>query len=211
MHFSLVEFFFFKLEDNCFTMLCWLLPHDKVNQPRVFMYMCVCLVAQSCLTLCEPMDCSPPGSSVHSPGKNTGVGRHALLQKIFPTQGLNLGLLHCKQILYHLSCRGVPISIYPLPLQPLSHPTPPGGHRAPSQAPHVTQQLLASSLLCTQQCIYLCQRSSLHSPHPPLPHCVHKPLLSVCISIPALKIRSSGSIFQIPYIYVNIQYLFFSF
>ena len=40
------------------------------------------LVAQSCLTLCDPMDCSPPGSSVHGdfPGKNTGVGCHALLQ-----------------------------------------------------------------------------------------------------------------------------------
>jgi len=40
------------------------------------------------------MDCSPPGSSVHgdSPGKNTGVGCHALLQGIFPTQGLNPGL-----------------------------------------------------------------------------------------------------------------------
>ena len=38
------------------------------------------LVAQSCLTLCDPMDCSLPGSSVHggSPGKNTGVGSHAL-------------------------------------------------------------------------------------------------------------------------------------
>ena len=37
------------------------------------------------------MDCSPPGSSVHgdSPGKNTGVGCHALLQGIFLTQGLN--------------------------------------------------------------------------------------------------------------------------
>ena len=36
---------------------------------------CVCLVIQSCLTLCDPMDCSPPGSSVHgdSPGKNTGA------------------------------------------------------------------------------------------------------------------------------------------
>ena len=47
-----------------------------------------CLVTQSCLTLCNPMDCSPPGSSVHgdSPGKNTGVGCHALLQGIFPTQ-----------------------------------------------------------------------------------------------------------------------------
>ena len=49
----------------------------------------VCLVAQSCLTLCDPMDCSPPGSSVHggSPGKNTGLRCYALLQGIFPTQG----------------------------------------------------------------------------------------------------------------------------
>ena len=62
-------------------------------------------VAQSCPTLCDPMDCSPPGSSVHgdSPGKNTGVDNHSLLQGIFPTQGLNPGLLHCRQILYHKS------------------------------------------------------------------------------------------------------------
>ena len=41
-----------------------------------------CLVAQLCLTLCDPMDCSVPGPSVHgdSPGKNTGVGCHAFLQ-----------------------------------------------------------------------------------------------------------------------------------
>ena len=67
---------------------------------------CVCaLVTQSCLTLREPIDCSPPGSSVHgdSPGQSTGVGCHALLQGIFPTQGSNLGLLHCRWILYHLS------------------------------------------------------------------------------------------------------------
>ena len=51
-------------------------------------------------------DCSLPGSSVHgdSPGKNTGMGCHALLQGIFPTQGLNPGLLH--YILYHLSYQG---------------------------------------------------------------------------------------------------------
>ena len=50
------------------------------------------------------MDCSPPGFSVHgSPGKNTGVGSHSLLQVVFLTQGLNLGLLHCRQILYSLS------------------------------------------------------------------------------------------------------------
>ena len=40
----------------------------------------LCLVTQSCLTLCNPMDCSPPGFSVHrdSLGKNTGVNCHAL-------------------------------------------------------------------------------------------------------------------------------------
>ena len=59
------------------------------------------LIAQSCLTLCDPMDCSPPGSSVHgdSAGKNTGVGSHSLLQGIFQIQGSNSGLLHCRQIL----------------------------------------------------------------------------------------------------------------
>ena len=68
--------------------------------------------AQSCLTLCEPMDCSLPGSSVHgdSPGKNTGVGCHALLQGFFPTQGSNPGLPHCRQILYHLSHQGSPLT-----------------------------------------------------------------------------------------------------
>ena len=48
------------------------------------------LVAQTCPTLCDPMDCSLPGSSVHgSLGKNTGVGSHSLLQGIFLTQGSN--------------------------------------------------------------------------------------------------------------------------
>ena len=63
------------------------------------------LVAQSCPTLCNPMDCSPPGSSVHrdSPGKNTGVGCLALFQGIFPTQGSNPSLPHCRRILYRPS------------------------------------------------------------------------------------------------------------
>ena len=60
------------------------------------------------------MDCSPPGSFVHggSPGKNTGVGCLALLQGIFPTQGLNPGFLHCRQILYLLSQQGSPFKTY---------------------------------------------------------------------------------------------------
>jgi len=47
----------------------------------------LCLVTQLCLPLCDPMDCSLPGFSVHgdSPGKNTGMGCHALLQGIFLT------------------------------------------------------------------------------------------------------------------------------
>ena len=52
------------------------------------------LVAQSCLTLCDPMNCSPPGSSAHgeSPGNNIEVDCHALLQGIFPSQESNRGL-----------------------------------------------------------------------------------------------------------------------
>ena len=70
----------------------------------------LCLVPQSRLTLCNPMDCSPPGSSVHedSPGTNTEMGCHALLQEIFPTLELNWGLPHCRQILYLLSYQGSP-------------------------------------------------------------------------------------------------------
>ena len=63
-----------------------------------------------CPALRNPTDCSPPDSSVHggSPGKDTGVGCHALLQGIIPTQGSNSGLLHCRRILYHLSHPGRP-------------------------------------------------------------------------------------------------------
>ena len=44
----------------------------------------------------------------NSPGQNTGVGSCSLLQGIFPTQGLNPGLPHCRQTLYHLSQQGSP-------------------------------------------------------------------------------------------------------
>ena len=66
--------------------------------------------AQSCPTLRDPVDCTSPGLSVHgdSPGKNTGVGCHAVLQEIFPTQESNPGLLHCRRSLSHLSHQGSP-------------------------------------------------------------------------------------------------------
>ena len=69
---------------------------------QLCMCVCVCvLVTLSSLILCDPTDYSLPGCSIHgdSPGKNTGVGYHALLQETFLTQGSNPGLLHCGQIL----------------------------------------------------------------------------------------------------------------
>ena len=126
-------------------------------------------ITQSCLTLCDPVDCSPPGSSVHgifqarvlkpfpsprdlpnpgikpgspalqadallseppgkhglyspwnSPSQNTGMGSFSLLQGIFATQGLNPGLLHCRQILYQLSHKGNPKNTIVEPLNNLS-------------------------------------------------------------------------------------------
>ena len=47
-------------------------------------------------------------SSWNSPGQNTGEGSHYLLQGIFPNQGWNSGLSHCRRILYQLSLKGTP-------------------------------------------------------------------------------------------------------
>ena len=85
------------------------LPEDRIiSYSSLLLLPYMCLVSQLCPTLCDPLDCSPPGSSVHedSPGKNTGVGGHALLWGILPTQGLNPGLPYCRQTLYHLSKQG---------------------------------------------------------------------------------------------------------
>ena len=92
-------------------------PHSPQEEPEFWtsgpkscerfpVILCVlCLVAQLRPTLCNPVDCSPPGSSVHgdSPGKNTGVGCHALLQEIFLTKGWNPGLPHSRWILHRWS------------------------------------------------------------------------------------------------------------
>ena len=80
-------------------------------------YICVCvcvcvkaIVGQSCLTLCNLWIavCQALLCLWNSLGKNTRVGSHSLLQRIFLTQGSNLGLLHCRQILYSLSHQGSP-------------------------------------------------------------------------------------------------------
>ena len=73
------------------------------------------MLSPSCPTVCDPMDCSPPGSSVHgdSLGKNSGVGCHFLLQGIFSTQGLNslsLSLLHWQAGSLPLAPPGKPLT-----------------------------------------------------------------------------------------------------
>ena len=66
-------------------------------------------IAQSCPTLCDPMDYNSPWNS---PGQNTRVGCHSLLQGIFPAQGSNPGLPHCRWILYQQSHTGSPYQLY---------------------------------------------------------------------------------------------------
>ena len=92
---------------------CLVILHFVCKAVYMSVWVCewVCvLVAQSQLTLCGPVDCSPPELLCpwNSPGKNTGVGSHSLLQGIFLSQGSNPCLLHWRRILYHLRCQGSP-------------------------------------------------------------------------------------------------------
>ena len=63
---------------------------------------------KSCLTLCDPMDCTSMELPVHGILQNTGVGSLSFLRRIFPTHGLSPGLPRCRWILYQLSCKGSP-------------------------------------------------------------------------------------------------------
>ena len=70
-------------------------------------FLCLTYCVLSCSVVSYPLwlyECNLPGSFVYgdSPGKITRGGCHALLHGIFPTQELNPGLPHCRQILYHL-------------------------------------------------------------------------------------------------------------
>ena len=80
-------------------------------------WVCVCVCALSCSVMFDSLQLHglQPARLLclwNSPGQNTGVGSHVLLQGIFPTQGSNLGLLHCRQILHHLNHQGCSPSLY---------------------------------------------------------------------------------------------------
>ena len=89
-----------KKKNVDFNLSIYFLIYDTLDSILCLCYALLCLVTHSYSTLCDHMDCSLQGSSVHqdSPGKNTGVGCHALLQGIFPTQGSNPSLSHCRRI-----------------------------------------------------------------------------------------------------------------
>ena len=114
-----------RMRVSCLTNLSWLDPFgfglafsQALVQARIPASLlvsgcvpAVCLVTQSCLTLwlcrLQPTRLLCPWDS---PGKNTKVGSHSFLQGLFLIQGSNLGLLHCRWILYHLSYQGSPAS-----------------------------------------------------------------------------------------------------
>ena len=76
-----------------------------------YTHVCACSVVSDSL---HPTDYNLPGSVClwDFPGKDTGVDFHFLLQGIFPTQGLNLGLLCCRHILHRLSYQGLILACY---------------------------------------------------------------------------------------------------
>ena len=95
----------FKLESSTLKALIF----SKAKKQLWTVFKLKVKVTQSCLTLCDrPCVLYSPWNS---PGQNTGVGSLSLLQGIFPTQGLNPGLLHCRRILDQLSHKGSPITL----------------------------------------------------------------------------------------------------
>ena len=128
------------------------------------------------------MDCSPPGSSVHgnSPGKNTGVGYHALLQGVFPTQGLNPGLLHFGWILYWVT-REAHLMI-PLSSVAWSCPT-----LQPCGWQH-------SRLSCHHQLLELTQAHVIKSVMPSNRLILCHPLLILPSIFPSIGVFSNGSV-----------------
>ena len=94
-----------RWRDKFLTISCGHLDPAMPESHWTFQFKLV-LVTQLCLILCDPTDCSPAGSSVHAILQNTEVGCHSLLQGVFPIQGSNPDLLHCRQILDLLSHQG---------------------------------------------------------------------------------------------------------
>ena len=86
-----------------------LLFETSARKTDIIYFLCYCLLirrkvkSESRSVVSDSLRLRGPYSPWNSPGQNTGVGSLSLLQGIFPAQGLNLGLPHCRRILYQLS------------------------------------------------------------------------------------------------------------
>ena len=99
--------FFFIIFNFYWSIVALQQSESAVQQSELAMEV---FVTWSCPTLCDPMDCSPSGSFVHGILQARIRERVAIpfFRGIFPTQGSNLSLLQCRQILYYLSHQGSP-------------------------------------------------------------------------------------------------------
>ena len=116
------SFLWFQMFKNLYILLC-----IGSRRGRTLVTNCLkvrLIVTQLCLTLCDPRDYSLPGSSVHEILQARILEWVAsLLQGIFPTQGSNLALPHCRQILHHLNNEESPaLSASILPLKKEGNP-----------------------------------------------------------------------------------------
>ena len=119
----------------------------------------------------DSLPAEPPGKP-----KNTGVGSLSLLQRIFPTQELNLGLLHCRWILCQLSYEGSPNMWWWFSLIVKLCPTLCGSMDCspPGSSVHGILQArilewVAISFSILFKVVYICQSHSPSSSHPALP------------------------------------------
>ena len=157
-------------------------------------------VAQSCPTLRTHGLYSP----CNSPGQNTGVGSFSLLQGIFPTQGSNPGLLHCRRILYQLNHKGSPLSSYP-------HHYSNGEKNIKHTDSVVSIGNISSVQLVSQLCLTLCDPMDCSAPgfpvHHQLPELPQTHVYRVCDaiqlslpllspSLPALDLFQQQGLFQ---------------
>ena len=102
--------------------ITWVLLQHKHRHFRciyLFLYLQQTNVPQKSESRSFVSDFVTPYSPWNSPGQNTGEGSLSLLQGIFPAQGLNPGLPHCRQILYELSHKGSPRKGQLLPFEPI--------------------------------------------------------------------------------------------
>ena len=161
------------------------------------------LVTQLCLILCDPMDCRFL-CPWNSPGKNTGVGSHSFLQGIFPTQGSKPGLLHCRQILYHLSHQRSPSKLkLPLSLTTLNYLT--KCTCLLSLPQYMLVIAFESDPVLTQQVYFWAKKMCLHLVLCNFPENFEKITLTFCSITKRLKLSNSMK-FTCLYVYTHLKF-----